>query len=208
MRKDEIINEIIAIILGIIILGISIYHKNTIQLQTSIFFITIIILVNILIKKIVAYTFETKITTKIWTMDSFGFPKKAHFKKPLPMIWLPLLLSAISSGLLLWLPVFTFDIDTKPERASKRHGLYRFTQVTEWHIAIIVMWGIFANLIVAIFGYILGYESFARLSIFYAVWSLIPISTLDGSKLFFGNRGLWIITAIITGIFFILTLFF
>ncbi len=208
MGTDKIVKEMITIVLGIIFLAIGIYYKSSLSLSTAIIFISIIIFINIIIKKVVAYTFEIEITTKIWELKNYGLQKKFHFKKPLPMLWLPMLLSFISSGLILWLPIFSFDIKTKPERASKRHGLYRFTQVTEWHIAIIVMFAIFANLTTAIFGYVLGFEYFAKLNIFYAMWSLIPLSTLDGSKLFFGSKALWIITASVTSIFLIITIFF
>ena len=126
-----------------------------------------------------------------------------HFLKPIPMLWLPLLLALFSKGLIFWLGILEFDVKAKPERASRRHGLYRFTEVTEWHMAWIAAWGIIANLVFAIAAYIIGFELFAKLSIYYIAWSIIPLGKLDGSKIFFASRALWItiftITAIILG---------
>jgi len=53
----------------------------------------------------------------------------------------------------------------------------------------------------AVGAYFLGFEFFAKLSIYYAAWSLVPFSNLDGAKVFFGSKGLWIVMAIITLVF-------
>jgi hypothetical protein len=57
----------------------------------------------------------------------------------------------------------------------------------------IATWGIITNLVLAIIGYSFGYELFAKLSIYYATWSIIPFSSLDGTKIFFSSRVLWTI---------------
>ena len=63
--------------------------------------------------------------------------------------------------------------------------------MTDWHIALIAVAGIIINLIAAIIGYVAGFETFAKLNIWFAAWALIPLSSLDGSKIFFGSRPLW-----------------
>lgn len=102
------------------------------------------------------------------------------------------LLSLITKGFVQWLAILESDVTPKTERVAKRHGLYRFTQITEWHIAWIATWGIIVNFILAIIGYIAGFELFAKLSIYFIAWSIIPLSGLDGAKIFFSSRGLWI----------------
>ena len=101
----------------------------------------------------------------------------------------------------LWLAILDYDITPRTERVSRRHGLYRFSEMTEWHIALIVAAGLAANLVLAAAGYFAGFETFAKLNIYFALWSLIPISSLDGSKILFGSRILWITLLIILAIF-------
>ncbi len=78
--------------------------------------------------------------------------------------------------------------------------------MTEFHIALIAASGIIINLILAIMGYIFAswnpiLETFSKLSIYYAFWSIIPIGKLDGTKIFFGSRILWFSLLILTTLF-------
>ncbi len=195
--------EIATVIVAAIILSLVTSFKKTELFYASTLIFLIIISVNILAKKIAGFHFETDVKTKFWTWYQFGLRKDMHFKKPLPMLWIPLLLALFSRGFILWLGILEFDIKAKAERVAKRHGIYRFTQVTEWHMAWIAVWGLIANLIFAIGGYIIGYELFAKLSIYFIAWNTIPISRLDGAKIFYASRALWItiftITIIVLG---------
>jgi Zn-dependent protease len=121
------------------------------------------------------------------------------FKNPIQIgLILPLITSIITFGNLVWLTSTTFDVKPKSYRAAKRFGLYSFSEVTENHIGLIAFWGILFNLILAVIAYILNFPEFARLSIYYAAFNLLPLSELDGNKLFFGNMVLWCITTIVT----------
>lgn len=195
--------ESATIILAALILSLAAAFKDTSIFYASALSFLIIIWVNVLAKKMIGFHFETAVKTKFWTWYQFGIRKDMHFKSPIPMAWLPLLLALFSKGFILWLAVLEFDIKAKTERVAKRHGNYRFTEVTEWHMAWIAIWGIIANIIFAIAGYILGFELFAKLSIYFIAWNTIPLSRLDGAKIFYASRGLWIaiftITAIILG---------
>jgi len=188
----------ITILLASIILALATSFKNIEIFYISTLYFLIIISANILTKKIVGFHFETDVKTKFWTWYQFGFRKDMHFKSPIPMAWLPLLTALFSKGFIFWLGILEFDIKAKTERVAKRHGLYRFTEVTEWHIAWIAIWGIITNLILAIIGYIIGLETFAILSIYFIAWSIVPIGRLDGSKIFYANKALWTAIFIIT----------
>jgi hypothetical protein len=183
--------EIFTILLATIILALATSFKNTDIFYAAALSFLIIISANILAKKIIGFHFETAVTTKFWTWHQFGFKRNAHFKNPIPMMWLPLLLTLLTKGNLLWLSILEFDIKAKAERVAKRHGIYRFTEVTEWHMAMIATWGLIANLVLAIAGYILGFELFAKLSIYFIAWSIIPIGRFDGARIFYSSRGLW-----------------
>lgn len=201
MNAKENAKEILTIILASLVLALTIAFKNRTLFYTASISFLIILIVNILTKKSIGYYLETKVKTKFWSIYQYGFRKDMHFKKPLPMIWLPLIITLFTRGFFLWLGILEFDIEAKTERVSRRHGLYRFTEVTEWHMAWITVWALIANLIVAIIGYIAGFELFTKLSIYFIAWSTIPLPGLDGSKIFFSSRILWAITfaiAIIT----------
>ncbi len=192
--------EIATIILAAVILALTVSFKKTEIFYPALLSFLIIISTNILTKKIIGFHFETDVKTKFWTWYQFGLRKDMHFKNPIPMAWLPLLLILFTKGHLLWLGILEFDIKAKTERVAKRHGLYRFTEVTEWHMAWIVIWGLIANLILATIGYIAGYELFTKLSIYFIAWNIIPLNRLDGSKILYASRALWITIFIITAI--------
>jgi hypothetical protein len=149
----------------------------------------------------VGYRFEIDVKTTFWKWYRFGFRKDSHFKKPVPMVWLPILFSLFTRGYVWWLAILEFEVVAKTERVSRRHGLYRFSEVTEWHMGLIAMWGIITNIILAIIGYAAGFELFAKLAIYYSVWSILPISSLDGTKILFASRALWLTMAIISVMF-------
>lgn len=192
MNLKETGTEILIVIIASIILSMSIAFRDISIMYAATISFLIIIGANILIKKIIGYFLEINVKTKFWTWYQYGFRKDAHFKKPIPMVWLPLLLSLITKGFFQWLAVLEFEVTPKTERVAKRHGLYRFTQLTEWHIAWIATWGIILNFVLAVIGYIAGFELFARLSIYFIAWSIIPLSGLDGAKIFFSSRALWV----------------
>lgn len=195
--------EIGTVLLATIILALAVSFKNTEIFYAAALSFLIIISANVLVKKMVGFHFETAVKTKFWTWHQFGLRQDMHFKTPVPMAWLPLLLALFTKGSFLWLAILEFDIKAKAERVSRRHGLYRFTEVTEWHMALIATWGLVANLILAIAGYILGFELFAKLSIYFMAWSIIPIARFDGARIFYASRALWatifVITAIVLG---------
>ena len=206
MKIKEDGKEILIIILASIILAITVAFRNHNLFYTALTSFLIIIGINVLVKKIVGYNLEIAVKTKFWSWYQYGLRTDMHFKKPVPMVWLPLVLVLFTKGFFLWLGILEFDIAAKTERVSRRHGLYRFTEVTEWHMAWIATWALIANLIFAIAGYIMGFELFAKLSIYFIAWSIIPIAKLDGSKIFYGSRALWTIVFTIAMMFLVLGL--
>ena len=192
MNIKELGKETLVIILAAIVLALAVAYKENAIIYAAFGSFLIIILANVIVKKAIGYFFEIDVKTKFWSWYQYGLRKDSHFKQPVPMAWLPLLLSLFTKGFFWWLGILEFDVDAKAERVSRKHGLYRFTEVTDWHIAWIAIWGIIANVILAIGGYVLGFELFAKLSLYYAAWSIIPIGKLDGTKIFFASRPLWI----------------
>jgi len=160
----------------------------------------IILAVNILAKKITAHYLETEIEHKIWHFQRYGFYDRSYFRKPIPAgILLPFIAVWLSYpyGFLKVLTFLQFDPKASSARVAKRHGLYRYSELTEFHIAAIAASGIFATLILAVISYFFGgyadwILTLTSFSVYYSLWNLIPISQLDGCKLFFGSLRLWI----------------
>ncbi len=191
MDIKENTKEALIIVLAAIVLALAVGYKEQSIIYAALASFLIILGVNVLVKKAVGYHFETAVRTKLWTWYQFGLRTDMHFKKPIPMIWLPLILTLFTKGFFLWLGILEFDVVAKTERVAKRHGLYRFSEVTEWHMAWITIWAITANLILAVVGYVAGFELFTKLSIYFIFWSTLPIARLDGSKIFYASKGLW-----------------
>jgi len=154
--------------------------------------IFLIILINITAKKVVGFYLDSEIEIKLWEIKRYGFKIQKHFKNPFPSgLAFPLIFTTFSFGYLTWMASLIFDVKPKIYRAAKRHGLYNFSEMSEYHIGLIASAGIIANLIFSLIGYLIGFEEFAKLNIYYAFWNILPLSDLDGNKIFFGSLVLW-----------------
>jgi hypothetical protein len=199
LTKKEIIP--ISLIILILSFTVSLIRSWTL-FYYSLLSIFLIVLVNILAKKIASFYLDSEIEIKLWQIKRYGFKPNQNFKRPFPTgAFFPILLTAISFGYLTWMASLTFEVKPKVYRAAKRHGLYSFSEMTESHIGLIAAAGIFATLGFAVLGYFIGLPeimNFVNLSILYAFYNMIPISDLDGNKIFFGNKILWSFLATIT----------
>jgi len=204
------IEELLKIFLGIIILAFAINLNNIaktgisqIQIITAFIFVALIVLVNVFAKKLAAYYYHSHAEIKIWNIERYGLRQGQHFNKPVPAgIIFPFFISLLSYGYFMWMAIFEFDVNPSSSRASKKHDIYKFSEMTDFDIGMIASAGVVANLFAAIIGYIAGFPEFAKLSIYFAAFSLVPISSLDGTKIFFGSRNLvlWITLVVITTI--------
>lgn len=208
MKEKEIIHIIIAILVLSIIISFSKIIKNDIAyLGTAILFAFIIIGVNIASKKVVANLLDSDIEHSIWFWSRYGLKPGYHIgypaEKPIPAgVLLPLILTAFSIGFIKFPTILTYETSALKRRVAKRFGYYSFTEVTDWHIAVIGGAGIVATLILSFVCYwIPSLEELARISAFYAFFNLIPFSKLDGAQIYFGSRVLWTALAIISAIF-------
>jgi len=195
--------EAISIVVASIILAFSISLIQSLNLfLTTLLFIFIIIMINILAKKITGYYFEAEVETRLWEMTHYGWlgilvrgfysHPRGKLKQPVPLgAIMPILVKVLSLGYINWLASLTFDIEAKKYRSAKRHGFYSFSEMTEFHIALIAASGILINLAFAVIGYLIGSTEFARLNIYYALFNMIPLSSLDGNKIFQGSMIIW-----------------
>jgi hypothetical protein len=201
--------EIAALILVSVITAFAVAISRSFLINVNIFLfallgIFILILVNILVKKTAAYLLESEIEIKLWEIKRFGFRTDQYWKKSFPLgAFMPLISKIVLFPLngFVWMASLVFDVKAKVYHAAKRHGIYSFSEMTEEHIGRIAAAGIFANLILAILFYFIGGDFgilFAKLNIWFVFFNMIPISDLDGNKIFFGNLVLWSFLAIVT----------
>ncbi len=202
--------EIILISLVILILSFTLsLLKSWNAFLTILLSIFIIIGANIFIKKLLAHYLDSEIEIKLWEIKRFGFKPTQHFKRPFPAgAFFPIISKILFFPFknFVWMASLIFDIKPKIYRAAKRHGLYSFSEVTEDQFGLIAAAGITINLVLAIIGYFLGFHAFTQLNIYYAFFNMLPVSNLDGNKIFFGNIVLWSLLASLTLLGFLLSI--
>jgi len=202
ISKIKMINksEILYILLTTLILTFVVAFTSGVTTYLYTFLIILaIIAINVAAKKFLAYHLDAEIEIKIWESSFPSNKPKGKYTKPIPTgLLIPFIIGIISLGYVKWLASLVFDVKPKVYRAAKRHGLYTFSEMTEYQIGLIAAVGILANLLFAIIGYLIGIPAFAKYSIFYATWNMLPIANLDGNKIFFGNIVMWSFLAAIT----------
>lgn len=201
--------EIIAVLIATIIFGFVISLMETLKIffyaLITIFFV---IIINLSAKKVTSFYFDSEIEVKLWEIERYGFKAHKRFKRPFPAgAFFPIIskIFLFPFGGFVWLASLVFEIKPKIYKAAKRHGLYTFSEMAEDQIGLIAASGILANLLFALIGYLIGIQEFAKLNIYYAFFNMIPLSDLDGNKIFFGSPVLWsflasIILIILAGI--------
>jgi len=188
-NKKEIIHIIIAIFVITISLGLANYWNTFGVILVSVFFV---ILLNLVAKKAMSHYLDSAIEFRLWEIKRFGFKPHQEFKKGFSAgAFFPLIFSVLSWGNLMWLASLVFEIKPTVYKSAKRRGLYAFSEATEFQIGLIAASGVIINILFAIIGYFVGLPMFAKLSIWLAFFNMIPISDLDGNKIFFGNLVMW-----------------
>jgi len=210
--------EITAIIVATLVIGFVISLLSSLNAFLTIsLIIFVILIINTLAKKVASYYFDSETEVRLWDLKRTGLAyfinilpfssphPSRELKKPFPAgIFFPIITTALSFGYINWMASLVFDVKAKTYKAAKRHGLYTFSEMAENQIALIAAAGIVANLLFAIVSYLIGYNDFSRLSIYYAFFNMLPLSDLDGNKIFFGSSTflgfplMWSILEIIT----------
>ena len=193
--------EILAILIMSVIFAFAISLIETWNLfLTSLLAVFLVIIINVFAKKISGYYLDSEVEIGLWETDRYGFKPKHAFKKPFPIgAFLPLIskIFLFPLGSFIWMASLVFEVKPKVYRAVKRFGLYSFSEMSEAHIGWIAVSGIVANLLFAIIGYLIGFNDFARINLYYAFFNMLPISDLDGNKIFFGSLLAWVALATI-----------
>jgi len=194
--KKEVIWIIIAVLIGGFAIGLSSQLKPSL---IGLLWAAIIILVSVIAKKIAAPVYNIKIEHKAWGWKRWGWYERSQFKKPIPLgIILPFFLSVLSLGIIKPLTLLQFDAENLTQkRVLRKRGAYRYSEINESDLAFTSAWGFWALIALAIIGNILNQPELTKYSVYYGIWNLIPLSNLDGIKLFFGSLINWILLVIV-----------
>lgn len=171
---------------------------------TALVAVFLVFSINTFSKKLVARQFEMNVKTKIWEFRRYGYKEYQKFRNKFPAgAILPIIFAIIffPLGGFIWMGSTVFSVSANPARVAKRHGYYSFSAISENHVAIIAGTGIITMLALSLVGYLVsipGSSEFAKFCIWFCFFNLLPISNLDGNKIFFGNMTLWTILSIIT----------
>jgi hypothetical protein len=159
----------------------------------------IILIIYQVVHKSVAKNYGCKSTFTIWGIKRFWFTKRAKIEnlrifgmklKSIKIgIILPLLISLFSNGLLKFCAIGSSEISEIKLSRMKRP----FKQVTDFEIAIIHFSGPLAVILVALLlNSFPGFSDLVKISYYIAIFAMLPLAGLDGTKIFFGSAPLYL----------------
>jgi len=205
MEKKEVSIIIITIVLMSLIL---LLHEKSSNFLWIAIISAIIILVSVFCKKLTAKIIDIKIEHKFWQVERVWFGKGRHLKNPVPAgIITPALFPLLPYLKWVCFSFLQFESKALPGKAVKKYGTKRFSSVTEFDLSMISFYGILGVLIISILAKLtttsfpsLQLILLSKYSLYYAIWNILPISQLDGAKLFFGSSRLFFFTLILLAI--------
>jgi len=197
------IKEIIWLLLGAVLLGYVLEFQNwSINWMSWLIYAGLAIaalFIHTGAQKIIAYKLGCDIEIELWNLRQYGFRKSQYFRRPFPAwVVFPLVIAWVSFGVVKWLAVTVFDA-TPSLRSGKR-----FSELTEWELGLIALSGSILNIIFAVAFQYFNFHEFAMLNAGFAFFNLIPFSSLDGVKVFFGGKFFWMFNFVLTTIILIL----
>ncbi|MEW6063504.1 MAG: hypothetical protein AB1571_04010 [Nanoarchaeota archaeon] len=216
--KQEIKAILISIIVLAVVFGLNDKRETfefgawSINLLGVIVVVSFSLLFREYARKFIARRYGAETEVKLWSIERFWFTKEAKFlfvvgkkqvkKFPVGVV-LPLLISLFSFGRV-YVPS-TNDVSIK-ENKNKRVGR-KFLHITELETGVIALSGAMASLFLAFVFSVIGKEFFSQLvtiNLWMALFSFVPFGKLDGTKIFFGSRTLYVISLAFTILFSVL----
>ncbi len=185
--------ELVVILVSAFFLAFSFSLFSMVLLLKYFLIFFILVLIYVYSQKLVAYYLECETETKIWLEGRYGIRKGQYIKNPLPLgLVLCFLFPFLTYGRAKWLALTETEVIARKERVAKRHGYYSFPDLTEYHIALICAGGVFGMFLVAIISYLINLPiEVSKFAMYFSFFNLIPLSKIDGSKIFFGSPFLW-----------------
>ena len=203
MEMKELAHIAIAVLMMFVVSAFAfVFNGNYLPLVQIFIFSVVIVAVPIVMKKAVAYSLDSRVEHSIWNVQRYGFRERDKMKTPLPFgVIVPIIFTVFSSGIFKIMTFLTYDTQGLKHRAARKFSFYSYTEMTDWHNGLIGAVGVLTLWIIAIIGYLPGWEFMAKMAVYYAFWNMVPIAKLDGTQIYFGSRVLWAVFAVITLIF-------
>lgn len=201
MHKREIKQSIVALlILTLVISFQELIRAHWSYMLTALSFAFLILAANIGAKKWAAKVLDAHVEHELWQVSRFGLKPGRHTPKPIPAgAIIPLVISVFTLGITKCMTLLTYTTSARKQRAARRFGYYSFTEMTDWHNALVGSAGIVGVLALAVVSYsIPALTGLPSLAIYYAFWNLVPWSKLDGAQIVMGSRVVYTALALIT----------
>ena len=210
MAKGEL-SQVLAgvlILFAVISFGF-VLEANWLGVLKGLIFAILIIGVHILSKKWAAGLLDCDVEHKIWGVYRYGFKAHHHFKKEIPAGIIVPLFMLFFSVVFLWpmgilikfMGILTYEARVLKRRAARRFGPYSYSELTEWHNGLIGAVGIVGLMFLAVIAYFVDQGYMSKMIAYYLFWNMLPISNLDGTQIFFGNRIVWVVLEVVTLLF-------
>jgi len=175
----------------------------TFNLVRAVFSAAIVLLLYELIHKFIARRYNADTEYELWSIRRYGFWRSARFPKkifgrtiesfPLGVV-LSILAALLSNGTFYLTPISSFKIIEKPHL---RIGA-KFRQLTNFEEAKIAVSSMLFLAVIALILVSLNYpvifNQLVTMLFVFIAYSLIPFSSLDGAKIFFGSVPLYLAT--------------
>ena len=109
---------------------------------------------------------------------------------------LPFFTTFVSIGSVKIMTLLQFNAKPSKKRLLKKRGYVKKSEINESDLAFISAWASWGLILLAIIASIIKQPELAKYAIYYGFWNLLPISQLDGAKLFFGSFINWFLLII------------
>lgn len=209
--KKEIIHLVISIIFLGLIFGFDDGAKNFVlgHWLVNLLGITLIVAISILIKesvmKLVSLSKSLESEYEIWNMHRVWFGSYGKLKKGIPAgIILAILFTFMSKGKFFFAAIGVHNFKEKLGARTGRSKIF----IEYFEEATIALSGVMTHVFLVIFAVILSkfiardLTNLVRINFSLALFSLLPFSDLDGAKIFFGSKILYIFSIIFVTISF------
>jgi len=153
--------------------------------------VSLIFLIHVFGLKLAAKYYGTELKMKIWNSQKFKAVKT--FSKKLLLIYttpiLNILVMLFSNGRIYLSSVFSFDV--KKETLGRK-----FQYLTYFNIANIVFFGLLFNLILMWIFKLINFDLGLKISFWFILFNLLPVSELPGAKILAGSVTFYIFNVI------------
>jgi Zn-dependent protease len=200
--------EKISIAVSVLILSLIFSYLDISKLPLFLAIFAVIILVNVVAKKITAHYLEVNSSVHIWDFRQYWFAESWKFARPAPIgLLLPPILIVFTYGAIKWLGMLQTEFEAKLTKLIRKRKPWSYPGLRNLDVSLILLAGFLANIILALLAVKLS-PQLAALTLLYCFYNLIPIGKLDGFQLLVNNRALYVLTvmllAVAAGVFLVL----